>query len=506
MTYKAADGIRYFVQGSGEFLDNPGEFYLDRQEGILYYQPYNYPIEAQEIVAPATRRVLDIKGSPGNSVSNLRFEGLKFTISDFGKDFSGPSRNDYEAMVYIENASNISIKDCIISNAGYNAVSILHYSRNNTIYGNLIENFGNHGVYLGTDYWYDADNIKKAEQGYKNRNNLISSNLIRNGGQNVGHGAGVMLILSGNNEISHNEIYNMPRQGIALIGMSFPYMELQGSIYGTPITWVNHFDFCYTRNNIVAFNDIYNVMTDGSDGGAINTYGTGRYNKIENNYVHDVTSGPGGITSGIYLDDASNYTTVRNNVLSRIGVLGSYMSYPFILKGYDIILENNVVANSKTSAMVMICESPVAMYSEHATAPKSVAPTKRVSILKNVFHEAMNETNMPRVYDLWYYSADMIDDADFNTIYLAMAGPLDSLLRGIAADDTWSSGWQDIMWYQWKNLGGNSFDHNTVFKDPMFEDLKNDVYLVKEGSPALANGFVNIDLSKVGLKESFLYK
>jgi len=501
LTYKAADGIRYFVQGSMEFLDNPGEFYLDKEEGMLYYQPYSYPIEDQEIIVPTTQRVLYLQGTPSKGVSNLRFEGLKITISDFGKDFSGSSRIDSEGMVYMENTSNITLKDCIISNAGYSAVSIMHYSSNNTIYGNLIENFGIYGVCLGADYWYDAGNIKNAEQGYKNKSNLISSNLIRNGGQSVGHGAGIRLAQSGDNEISHNLIYNMPRQGITMNGTSYPYMELQGSIYGTPITWENHFDCCYTRNNTIAYNHIYNVMNDASDGGAINCFGTGRGNIIENNYVHDVTSGPGGVTVGIYLDDASNYTIVRNNVLNRIGVLGSYMSYPFVLKGYDITLENNVVVNSKSSAMILLCESPVSMYAGHATAPKSEAPTKKVRILGNIFHETADESNKPRTYDLWYYSKDMIEKADYNTIYLKDVSPI---IRGIAVDGTWN-GWKDFNWSQWINLGGNTYDSNTIFEDPLFEDLKNDVFTVKEGSPALANGFVNIDLSKVGLKEDFLY-
>lgn len=358
LTYKAAEGIRYYVQGSRDFLDHPGEFYLDKKEGILYYWPRNYPIESQEIIVPTTDRVLYIQGTVSQHAANLRFEGLKFTISNFGSSFSGPSRLENEAMVFIDNANNITIKDCVISNAGYNAISLSNYAQENTIYGNLIENFGLHGVSLWSTYGYNAANIKSAEQGYINKNNIISNNIIRNGGQSVGHGTGIHLVNSGDNQITHNMIHNMPRQGIALSGTSFPYMELMGKIYGVPITWENHFDFAYVRNNRIAYNHIFDVMNDASDGGGINLFGTGKGNIIENNYLHDIVAVPGGVCVGIYLDDASNYTTVRNNILERIGNENTRISRAIVLKGVNVVCENNIIANSMTTAAIhMVTES-----------------------------------------------------------------------------------------------------------------------------------------------------
>jgi hypothetical protein len=58
-------------------------------------------------------------------------------------------------------------------------------------------------------------------------------------------------------------------------------------------------------------------MYDSQDGGAIYNWGTGANNRIENNFVHDMAGLPDGALTGIYVDDACNFTQVRKNVVTR---------------------------------------------------------------------------------------------------------------------------------------------------------------------------------------------
>ena len=71
------------------------------------------------------------------------------------------------------------------------------------------------------------------------------------------------------------------------------------------------------RNNLVRYNKIWNVLTLMSDGGGIYTLSRQPGTLIAENYVHDIVRTPvhGGFNiSAIYLDEGSNFITVRDNV------------------------------------------------------------------------------------------------------------------------------------------------------------------------------------------------
>ena len=50
---------------------------------------------------------------------------------------------------------------------------------------------------------------------------------------------------------------------------------------------------------------------------------------------------------------------------------------------------------------------------------------------------------------------------------------------------------------EWHEMG---YDRCSIFKDPMFVDAENENFDLKEGSPALAIGFQQIDVSKIGIR------
>jgi len=61
-------GMACYVENAIEFLDQPGEWYLDRRTGVLNY----WPVEGQDltrasVVAPVLTRLLELKGKAGQS-------------------------------------------------------------------------------------------------------------------------------------------------------------------------------------------------------------------------------------------------------------------------------------------------------------------------------------------------------------------------------------------------------------------------------------------------------
>ena len=67
----------YWVENVFEALDTPGQWYLDRPQGMLYYLPRpGEEMRSAEIIAPRLSQVVRVVGRSGAPVHDLRFEGL----------------------------------------------------------------------------------------------------------------------------------------------------------------------------------------------------------------------------------------------------------------------------------------------------------------------------------------------------------------------------------------------------------------------------------------------
>ena len=74
----------YWVENVVEALDTPGQWYLDRPQGILYYLPRpGEEMRSAEIIAPRLSQVIRVVGRAGAPVHDLRFEGLTFAHTEW---------------------------------------------------------------------------------------------------------------------------------------------------------------------------------------------------------------------------------------------------------------------------------------------------------------------------------------------------------------------------------------------------------------------------------------
>lgn len=453
-----ADGIRYFVQGSKDLLDQAGEFYLDEATGYLYYWPRHAPIENQEIVAPKTMHIIEVKGSsPSSIASNICFEGLTFTESDALKTYLRPDNygeldSNRHGMLYFENAADNSVRYCNIKNSGTSGIILNKYAQSNVIYGNRIENFGYNGVYLVG--WRAADKVfSSPEAADVNKFNTVSNNLVVNGGELVGHGSGIQLNMSGNNEISYNEVRGMSRYGISMKGNALP------------IQWQT------TRNNIVKYNDVSDVLRDSQDGGAIEQWSGGPNNIIDNNCVHDSNS-----LFGIYNDDKADDAVIKNNIIYNLGTdrrWGIGESIPLCIKGNNVVATNNIIANNVGTRSIFIGVGAGSTSSNMVITKNIVAP-----LLTNIY-----------AFSPWVNNK--IKEAD-NNVFYSPNGKYH--IGGIANVNTFD---------EWKQLLNNKYDQNSVLADPLFENAENGDFRLKEDSPALKLGIAQIDQLNIGLKNDF---
>src|SRR5690606_29260311 len=67
----------YWLENAREFLDAPGEFFLDRATGVLRYRPRpGEDLAHTRIVRPELENIIVLAGRPGAPVHHLRFEGM----------------------------------------------------------------------------------------------------------------------------------------------------------------------------------------------------------------------------------------------------------------------------------------------------------------------------------------------------------------------------------------------------------------------------------------------
>lgn len=239
----------YRFENVPEELDEPGEYYIDRQSGMLYFYP---PEDA-----------------PKDSV-------LTITMSTPTLDVSGKAPN---SMFRIENSKNIVFENLIFK--GGRGSAITGKNNSNIKFINCeINSFGENGIR------FDASTDIK-----------ISDCKIHDVGQD-----GILFVSCGNYQtlsssnivVSNNDIYNFARlERSYKTGIDFGYRCVGATAANNHIHNGPHAGMIfYGVNNDIYGNEFDNLVTEFSDMDALycnnSNYPWERGNKIHNNYFHDI--------------------------------------------------------------------------------------------------------------------------------------------------------------------------------------------------------------------------
>jgi len=293
-SYAIRPGDRYYFCNAMEELDAPGEWYLDKESGTLYFWPPTQ-LKDQAVMAPTTRMILDI----APETSHLTFRGFTFECSE-------------GHAIRLDQTTNCQIVACTIRNVGDYAGSavVINRGTENRVVGCDIYNVGRHAVSLSGG---DQATLTSA-------NNSAENNYIHHTGVFYKQGVGVELSGVGN-KAAHNLIHDCPRFGISFKG----------------------------NNQIIEYNHIRHVNLETSDTGAIYTGGRdwlgSRGSVIRYNYFHDILGygfEDGHWVSphfawGIYLDDNTGGVDVVGNIVAR-----TVRGLIHLHNGRDNHIENNI--------------------------------------------------------------------------------------------------------------------------------------------------------------------
>jgi len=332
-----------------EFLDQPGEWYLDRAKGTLYYIPRpGEDLATADVELPVLETLVKGIGTPEKPVANIRFEGLTFAYATwlepsgnegYVSDQSGfhvtGSTHKPNVIGHVREvtrtpgnltftyARNIVFNKNLFLHLGAAALDFGTGSQDGEITGNVFTDISAAAIQLGGVNEIDA---RPQLAGQATKHNTISDNLIFESGREYVDSAAIFVGFTSRTDVSHNTINDVPWSGIA-IGWGWGLLD-QGMFPGLPCgqsgMWGNFTTPTANSGNSISFNRITRFLQNRWDGGAI--YSTGQQGQsiedplvIEGNVANDKADHAGGNT--FYTDGGSRYIVLKGNVSydNRIG-------------------------------------------------------------------------------------------------------------------------------------------------------------------------------------------
>jgi hypothetical protein len=352
-----------YLENAYEFLDKPGEWYINPGTGVLSYIPAaGQSMSDVSVELPVLQSLVNVGGTYDAPAHHITFSGITFT----GTSWLGPSSaqgyadqqtgayiagnwnwpadrltscqegcqqfeavrpNWYQmpAAVQVSAANHITFTDSRFVNLGQTAVGIgndanAHASgvglgaSDIAITRSEIARSSAGGIVAGG---VRADAHHPGDQRMVNRNITVSDNRIHDLGLDHRGVVSVLTTYVTGTDVSHNEIYNLPYTGVSIgygWGANEPGGNNQYANRGLYNYQPRYTTATTASGNRLVGNYVHDVMQQMTDGGCIYTLSWNPNAVISGNHCLR-TNG----WFGIYFDEGSKYYTVTDNVLSNTG-------------------------------------------------------------------------------------------------------------------------------------------------------------------------------------------
>jgi hypothetical protein len=307
---------RYVVENVFEGLDSPGEWYLNRKTGTLFYMPLEGEIPSEVgISAPRLTEMVVFDGEPDAWVENITLRGLRFEHNQWEPTERPEGTGEVSpAAIALQGSRHVRIDGCTFRNLGTYAIQVAGASDHNTISSNLMEHLGGGGIRIGGDGPW-------GHSAWRTTDNSIVDNTLRHLGELYPSSRGIFIMQAARTLVAHNEISYLRYNPIQM-GYFWGYGETA------------------THDNVVEYNHIHHVGHldhQLGDLGAVYMVSEMPGSILRNNLIHDITGTH--FAFGIYLDNYASHLTVENNVVFNTQDAG------FIhIIGKDNEARNNVFA------------------------------------------------------------------------------------------------------------------------------------------------------------------
>lgn len=316
----------YYFENALEFLDQPGEWYLDETAKVLYYKPRaGEDMSHATVVAPLVETLLSVAGaSTSQQAGYLWFQGLAFAHSTYLRPstsgFLDAQAGQYNltattdnkqtvgrpaAGVSVSNANHIHFERNLFAQMAATGLDFVSGTHDDTIIGNVFSDIGGSGISVGkftasetTEFHVPYDPSDKNEIC---TNDTVKDNYISNVTTEIQGACGIAAGYPRNIEIEHNEIAQANYTGIS-VG------------YG----WTTSANAM--GSNKINYNNVHHIANILADGAAVYTLSNqSPSSEMQYNYAHDFKQAEWADyqIGGLYLDEGTTGYTVAHNVFAN---------------------------------------------------------------------------------------------------------------------------------------------------------------------------------------------
>jgi hypothetical protein len=309
---------RYFLENSITFLDEPYEWFLDRNAGLLYlYLPPGIEPGKCRVVAPLAEKLLLLEGHENDPVRNITFEGITFShcafilpesgyagiqACHFDQRENGNTWNRVPSSVEGIWVENIIFNDCSWKHLGGSGLVLGTGVKNCLVSNSLFNDISGNGIMIGEGNDRLIGNVPWWEKapGQVASENRVEHCSISEIGQQFFGAVGIWSGITDRTTLRYNRIFNLPYTGISA-------------------GWLWSAEPTPCRQLRIEGNHIHHIMQTLSDGGGIYTLGLQPGGLIVNNLIHDVEINTGKAESnGMFLDEGTTDMTIAGNIIYNI--------------------------------------------------------------------------------------------------------------------------------------------------------------------------------------------
>ena len=350
--YLAGDGNKrdftdwtYWFENHLSLLDEPGEFYYDAANGVIYFYPYtDTDMSDATISYPLVEKLFDLKNTTG-----ITFEGLTFTgtTSNFATDhgFQGDLggkiagyreleenyENIHAAAIHSDYSAHLSVRNCTFDELGTNGIYLDGGNHNTVLKGNSFTDSAMCAAIFGKQ-----NTLWSFAEGQSNL--IIDNNYVYNIGTDYTGSPGFHITRTNNIAFTHNTMIHTPYSGLMIGWIRLP---------STAIT-VHNAEVAYNRceDNLFAMNDGAGLYFCGAN--ALTSESV-VMNRVHDNYIK--STGYTKTYNGIYLDmNASNYYVYKNVIEGYDTGHGPVFNQDHMSDQYTY---NNTVADNFTTVRMI---------------------------------------------------------------------------------------------------------------------------------------------------------
>ncbi len=484
-----------WIQNAIDYLDEPGEWVINSEEGKIYYWPEGG--EPGNILYPLVQEIIRVEGNAGSGeiLKNIEFRGITFShgdrdswhMTDIGLQHDWAMFNKPDALLRFVDTENCVVDNCRFDNSGGGGLRFDLFSHNNRVVNCEFSRLG------GTALLFQGYGPGKKDV---NRNNSVLNNEIHDCGQIYWHSPGIFIWQSGGNRIANNLIYNTPYTGIVISGPRPQFFntrmkglrELTGTFNYDEIgnfdvegedwyrfepyveKWDSMFRYLFAGDNVIENNELHHVDLRIDDGNAIYLSGTGYHNIVRNNFIYDAKSAC--LHGIIRADDQARDVAITENIIYRYSGEGIKIKHP-------CVVTNNYLIDWIPSGWPNGKISPKKEFLNVSPA----GPIKGSVIQNNICYQSGGDTQPFFTVSLYYPLGKLtkLSDIDLDrNLYFAAGDP-----------DDWVG--------KLKDLKAQGVDNNSIIADPLFEGFQVTGFKLKDNSPAFKLGIRQIGFENIGL-------